>query len=68
MEVKKDEKKKIAMKMVYGYFPRDPDHPRHPRTGDAMKVLPGEIINLPTDEAKELLKAGRAVRADEIEE
>ena len=65
----KEEKatRKIQVKLLYGYYPEDPDHPRHPRTGDAMKVLPGEIISLPVEEARNLVKAGRAHRADEIE-
>jgi hypothetical protein len=58
--------KRFRVRMLRGYFPADPAHPRHPVSGDAIKVLRGEEIDLPIDEARAALKNGIAERADEI--
>lgn len=58
--------KKMPVLLKRGYFPKDPDHPKHPRTGDSVKVERGETVMLPLDEAKELIVAGFAERADDL--
>jgi hypothetical protein len=58
---------KVPVKLLFGYFPVDPDHPKHPQTGEPLKVKRDTIVELPRDEARGLIKAGKAVRADEIE-
>jgi hypothetical protein len=58
--------KRFRVRMLRGYFPADPAHPRHPVSGDAIKVLRGEEIELPIDEARAAIKNGIAERADEI--
>jgi hypothetical protein len=58
---------KVPVKLLYGYFPADPEHPKHPGTGEPVKVQRGETINLPRDEARSVVKKGLAVRADEID-
>jgi hypothetical protein len=58
--------KKFPVKLLRGYFPRDIDHPKHPTTGSPIKVERGEIIALPLEEAKDLMKRGIAERADEL--
>jgi hypothetical protein len=58
---------KVPVKLLYGYFPADPDHPKHPTTGEPLKVQRDTIINLPRDEARGLVRNGKAVRADEID-
>lgn len=52
--------------MLRGYFPLDPDHPKHPTTKDPVKVQRGEVVSLNYDEAKELIAAGIAERADAL--
>jgi hypothetical protein len=58
--------KKIPVMLKRGYFPKDPDHPRNPATGDPMKVERGTTMRLPVDEVKELLGKGIAERADDL--
>lgn len=58
--------KKFPVKMLRGYFPLDPDHPKHPTTKDPVKVQRGEVVSLNYDEAKELIAAGIAERADAL--
>jgi hypothetical protein len=67
-ETKTEEKpvKRFKVRMLRGYFPADPAHPRHPVSGDAIKVLRGEVIDLPLDEARVALKNGIAERADDL--
>jgi hypothetical protein len=40
----------------HGYFPKWEDWPKHPRTRDPIKILPGETVELPLWEVKELLQ------------
>lgn len=62
-----DEKpKKFPVKLLRGYFPADPDRPKHPNTGGPVKVERGEIVDLPLDEAKGLIASGLAERADSL--
>jgi hypothetical protein len=65
-ETKTEEKpvKRFRVRMLRGYFPADPAHPRHSVSGDAIKVLRGEEIDLPIDEARAAIKNGIAERAD----
>lgn len=58
--------KKFPVRVLRGYFPVDPDHEKHPLTGDPLKVERGETIFLPVDEAKSLIKRGLAERADDL--
>lgn len=59
-----EKKKRVAVRMLRGYFPADPDHPRHSISRDPIKVLRGEVIELPIDEANDVLKKGIAEKAD----
>ncbi len=64
---KKDEVKRFPVRMKRGYFPVDPTWEKNPATGEPMKILAGEVANLPIEEARKLVKTGVAERADEIE-
>lgn len=57
---------KFPIKLKRGYFPKDPDHPKHPATGDPMKVQREEIVILDYAEARGLINAGIAERADAL--
>ena len=59
--------KKFRIKMIRGYFPADPDHPKHPLTGGIQKVVAGETVELPIEEAKRLLKEKLAELPDDFE-
>lgn len=65
--VEKKDEKRFPVRMKHGYFPVDPTWAKNPATGEPMKVLVGEVANLPIEEARKLVKAGVAERADEIE-
>jgi hypothetical protein len=58
--------RKFPIKLLRGYFPIDPEHPRNPRTGDSEKVNRGEVAVLDYAEAKQLIEAGIAERADAL--
>ena len=70
IETKTEEKpvdvKRFRVRMLRGYFPADPTHPRHPVSGDAIKVQRGEEIDLPINEARAAIKNGIAERADNL--
>lgn len=57
--------KKYPVRLRVGYFPADPDHPRHPVSGDSIKVKKGEVILLPLEEANDVIKRQIGVRADQ---
>jgi hypothetical protein len=59
--------KRFRVKMLRGYFPEDPEHPKHPLTGGIEKVVAGTTVALPIDEAKRLLKAKIAELPDDYE-
>jgi hypothetical protein len=59
--------KKFRIKMVRGYFPADPEHPKHPLTGGIQKVCAGETVELELGEAKRLLKEKIAELPDDFE-
>lgn len=61
-----DKPRKFPVKMLRGYFPLDREHPKHPTTGDPEKVQRGEVVRLNYDEAKQLIDAGIAERADAL--
>ena len=58
--------KKLRVTLVRGYFPEDPDFPRHPMTGSVAKASAGETIELPVAEAKRLLKERIAELPDDF--
>jgi hypothetical protein len=60
-------KKKFRIKMIRGYFPEDPDYPKHPLTGSVMKAYAGEVIELPVEEAKRLIKERTAELPEDFE-
>jgi hypothetical protein len=62
----KAEVKRFRVRMLRGYFPADPAHPKHAVSGDALKVQRGEEIDLPIDEARAAIRNGIAERADEM--
>jgi hypothetical protein len=53
--------------MIRGYFPADPDFPRHPLTGSVDKARAGDIVELPVEEAKRLIKEKIAELPDDFE-
>lgn len=56
------------MRLKFGYFPKDKDWPRHPSIlGQPIKAERGTVINLPKDEAREIINKGIAERADNFE-
>jgi hypothetical protein len=59
--------KKFRIKMIRGYFPEDPDYPKHPLTGSVAKAYAGEVIELPVAEAKRLIKERIAELPDDFE-
>jgi hypothetical protein len=59
--------KKFRIKMIRGYFPADPDFPRHPLTGSVDKARAGDIVELPVEEAKRLIKEKIAELPDDFE-
>ena len=66
-EEKKDEVKPFPVRMKRGYVPIDPAWEKDPMLGTNKKILMGEEVSLPIDEARRLVKLGVAERADEIE-
>lgn len=62
--VEKDEKL-FPVKMLRGYFPAWDKHPKHPVSGDPIKVKAGETIKLPVAEARKLIENKVAERADD---
>lgn len=58
--------RKFPIKLLRGYFPKDEDHPKQPATGDPVKVLRHEVVLLDYAEAKSLIDAGIAERADAL--
>jgi hypothetical protein len=58
--------KRFPVLLKHGYFPCDPDWPKHPMTGAPEKALAGTKIELPIEEARNIIKAGIAERADDI--
>ena len=66
MPIEEKTVKRFRVRMLKGYFPGDPSHPRHPLSKDPEKVSPGTEIDLPIDEARYCIKNGIAERADEI--
>jgi hypothetical protein len=59
--------KKFPVRLKFGYYPADPDHPRHPTVvGQSEKVPAGSVIELPLEEARQLIADGKAERADQI--
>lgn len=58
--------KKFPVILKRGYFPADPDHPVDPVTGVKVKVQRGDKIELPRDEAMDLIRRGLAERADDL--
>lgn len=59
--------KKFRVKLLHGYFPADPDFPKHPLTGSVAKASAGEIVELPVEEAKRLIKERIAELPDDFE-
>jgi hypothetical protein len=61
--------KRFKVKLLRGYFPADPAWPQ--KTGvdggfiGPTKALRDSIIDLPLDEAKDIIKKGIAERADD---
>ena len=41
--VRPTETKRFRVKLLHGYFPEDPEHPKHPLTGGIEKVMAGEV-------------------------
>jgi len=60
------ETKKFRVTLLRGYFPEDPDFPKHPLTGSVAKACAGETIELPIAEAKRLLKERIAELPDDF--
>ena len=61
-----DQVKRFPVRLLYGYCPKDPSHPKHPTTGRPQKVERGTVISLPISEAREVIGKGIGERADEI--
>ena len=59
--------KRHPMRLKRGYVTNDPAWPKDPMTGYPQKMLAGEEVMLPIEEARRLMKLGVAERADEIE-
>lgn len=59
--------KKFRVTLLRGYFPADPDFPKHPLTGSVSKANAGETIELPVEEAKRLIKERIAELPDDFE-
>lgn len=56
----------IFVRMLYGYFPHDPqNHPHLDQTNPKVKA--GEEIELPYAEAKKLLREKRAERVEDVD-
>lgn len=64
--VKPQEEKRFPVKLLFGYFPKDPSHPKHPTTREPVKVQRGTVISLPISEAREVIGKGIGERADQI--
>jgi hypothetical protein len=65
-EIKQGPVKYFPVLLKRGYFPCDPNWPKDVMTGAPQKAKAGEKIELPIDEARTIIKAGIAERADEI--
>ena len=57
--------KRFKVKLLRGYFPVDPTRELHPHTGQPVKLLRDSIVDLPLDEAKDIIRKGIAERADD---
>jgi hypothetical protein len=66
-ETQTEPNKKFRVTLLRGYFPQDPDFPKHPLTGSVTKATAGETIELPVEEAKRLLKERIAELPDDFE-
>lgn len=66
-EEEKAKVKRFPVLLKHGYFPMDPDWPKDEMTGYPKKAPAGDRISLPIEEARNIIKAGIAERADEIE-
>jgi hypothetical protein len=60
-----EEEKLFPVRMLHGYFPGYDKHPKHSLSGDPIKVQAGEVVKLPISEARKLIDAKQAERADE---
>ena len=66
-QIETEPSKKLRVTLVRGYFPQDPDFPKHPLTGSVAKAIAGTTIELPVEEAKRLLKEKIAELPDDFE-
>ena len=64
---KDDGIRRHPMLLKRGFVSGDPAWPKDPMTGYPQKMLAGEVVNLPIEEARRLQKLRVAERADEIE-
>ncbi len=57
----------FPVRLKRGYVPLDASFPKDPMTGCTLKIPASEnIVNLPIEEARRLIKMGAAERADDI--
>jgi hypothetical protein len=59
--------KRFRVKLINGYFPEDPEHPKNPLSGDIKKIKAGEVWAAPIEEGKRLLKEKIAELPDDWE-
>ena len=55
------------MRLKRGYVTADPAREKDPVTGYPLKMLAGEVHNLPIEEARRLMKLGAAEREDQFD-
>jgi len=58
--------KRFPVRLLRGYFPADPEWPMRDDLTAKVKAQRGQVIQLPIDEARDVIKKGIGERADEM--
>jgi len=58
--------KRFPVRLLRGYFPADPTWPQQDDKTAPVKAKRGTVIELPIDEARDVIRKGIGERADEI--